>query len=80
MLMSFDSKQPWISSDGSFVLFLSTGTDLVAGVDSNANADAYCRDLQSGTNLLSGGTNRMNRCFCVMSPPTKRATPCPARS
>lgn len=43
-----DSTTASISSDGRYVLFTSTATNLVAG-DTNGAADAFVRDLLSGT-------------------------------
>ena len=46
-----DSTDPDVSSTGRFVAFVSTATDLVAE-DTNATADVYLRDLQTGTTRL----------------------------
>jgi Tol biopolymer transport system component len=43
-----DSKVPWISPDGKFVVFYSSATNLVSG-DTNGKQDVFLRDLTLGT-------------------------------
>ena len=62
-----NSEWPGISPDGRFVVFVSTSTDLVAGV-TNQSGDIYVRDLQLGTTVWASrnATNYFEngyRCF-----------------
>lgn len=43
------SATPGVSSDGRFVVFASSATDLVAGDPLNGKVDVFVRDLQAGT-------------------------------
>jgi hypothetical protein len=45
-----------ISSDGRYVMFASTATDMVLQPDSNNSFDVFCRDLVSGTTELITAT------------------------
>jgi Tol biopolymer transport system component len=49
---AFDARHPRISADGRFVIFASTATDLVAGVDEGTGADIFCRDMGLGVTEL----------------------------
>jgi Tol biopolymer transport system component len=46
------SSEPSLSSDGRFVAFSSTATNLVAG-DTNKSSDTFVRDLQTGITVLA---------------------------
>jgi hypothetical protein len=51
------ATRPSGSADGRFVSFLSTGTDLLPGLDVDAGkADAFVRDLQTGTTLWASAS------------------------
>ncbi|MBI1178145.1 hypothetical protein GC207_11985 [bacterium] len=48
---SGESDSPDISSDGRYVVFASSSTNLV-GTDTNLNSDVFLRDLEAGTTVL----------------------------
>ncbi len=50
------SDSPSISSDGRFVAFVSTATDLVSG-NPNQSGDVYVRDLQAGTTIWASSNS-----------------------
>jgi Tol biopolymer transport system component len=62
------STDPVMTPDGRFVAFLSAATNLVAG-DTNGIADAFVRDLVSGTTrLISAGASGVDVSAPVMTP------------
>ena len=44
------SDRPWMASDGRYVGFISSATNLVAG-DTNCHSDVFVHDLQVGTTI-----------------------------
>lgn len=52
-----DSRDPWISADGRYVLFVSTATDLDPEVeDTNGTTDVFLHDRESSTTQLVSRT------------------------
>jgi hypothetical protein len=67
-----DSVSPWISSDGRFVLYSSSASDLVTNDNSWLNLDVFLRDRVGNTTLLisenqqhTGGGNGPSTAICV---------------